>query len=80
LFAPALLRHVHAGWTRLGLALGSVNTRIILTLFFAISIVPVGLVMRLFGRDPMRWRLDPDCDSYRIPSRQRGAQSMESPF
>ena len=77
---PPILRYVHAGWTRLGLALGWVNTRIILTLFFASSIVPVGLVMRLFGRDPMQRRFDRTRDSYRVPSRQRSAQSMESPF
>ncbi len=43
----------------LGLALGWVNTRIILTLLFAITIVPVGLMMRLFGRDRMARKLDP---------------------
>ncbi|MBI3759036.1 MAG: sxtJ, partial [Deltaproteobacteria bacterium] len=48
---PTALSYLHRGWTRLGLALGWVNTRIILTLLFAITIVPVGLVMRLFGRD-----------------------------
>lgn len=80
LFAPSLLRQVHAGWSRLGLALGWVNTRIILTLFFASAIVPVGLLMRLFGRDRMRRRFARECDSYRTPSRHRSAQSMERPF
>jgi len=80
LICPAALSYLHRGWTRLGLALGWVNTRIILTLLFAITIVPAGLMMRLFGRDRMARKLDPDCASYRVPSRQRPDKDMERPF
>jgi hypothetical protein len=80
LICPAALSYLHRGWTRLGLALGWVNTRIILTLLFAITIVPAGLMMRLFGRDRMGRKLDPDCASYRVPSRQRPDKDMERPF
>jgi hypothetical protein len=57
---PASLSYLHRVWTRLGLALGWVNTRVILTLLFTLTIVPVGLVMRLFGRDRMARKLDPE--------------------
>jgi len=77
---PAALSYLHRGWTRLGLALGWVNTRVILTLLFAISIVPVGLVMRLCGRDRMARKLDPGSASYRVPSRQRTDKDMEHPY
>jgi len=77
---PAALSHLHRGWTRLGLALGWVNTRVILTLLFAISVVPVGLLMRLFGRDRMARKLDPASTSYRVPSRQRSDKDMEHPY
>jgi hypothetical protein len=77
---PATLSYLHRGWTILGLALGWVNTRVILTLLFAITIVPVGLVMRLCGRDRMARKLDPDCPSYRVPSRQRPDKDMERPY
>jgi hypothetical protein len=80
LICPAALSYLHRGWTRLGLALGWVNTRVILTLLFAITIVPVGLAMRLFGRDRMARKLDPDCASYRVPSRQRPDKDMERPY
>jgi hypothetical protein len=80
LICPAALSYLHRGWTRLGLALGWVNSRIILTLLFAITIVPAGLMMRLFGRDRMARKLDPDCASYRVPSRQRPDKDMERPF
>jgi predicted anti-sigma-YlaC factor YlaD len=77
---PAALSYLHRGWTILGLALGWVNTRIILTLLFAISIVPVGIVMRLWGRDRMARKLDPKSATYRVPSRQRDNKDMERPF
>ena len=77
---PAALSYLYRGWTRLGLALGWVNTRVILTLLFAISIVPLGLVMRLCGRDRMARKLEPDRASYRVPSRQRAGKDMEHPY
>ena len=77
---PAALSYLHRVWTRLGLALGWVNTRVILTLLFAIAIVPVGLVMRLMGRDRMARKLDPASASYRVPSRRRPDKDMERPF
>jgi hypothetical protein len=49
-------------------------------LLFAIAIVPVGLVMRLLGRDRMARKLDPDCASYRVPSRPRPDKDMERPY
>jgi Saxitoxin biosynthesis operon protein SxtJ len=80
LICPAALSYLHRGWTRFGLALGWVNTRVILTLLFAITIVPAGLMMRLFGRDRMARKLDPNCPSYRVPSRQRPDKDMERPY
>jgi hypothetical protein len=77
---PASLSYLHRVWTRLGLALGWVNTRVILTLLFTLTIVPVGLVMRLFGRDRMARKLDPGGTTYRVPSRQRPDKDMERPF
>jgi hypothetical protein len=77
---PTALSYLHRGWTRLGLALGWVNTRIILTLLFTVTIVPVGLVMRLFGRDRLGRKLDRQSASYRVPSRQRDGKDMERPF
>lgn len=80
LACPPMLRPVHTAWTTLGEALGWVNTRIVLTLLFALSIVPVGLLMRALGRDPMERRRDPERESYRRPSRKRPAKGMERPF
>ena len=37
------------GWKKFGHALGNVNARIILTLVYAIIILPFGLIVRLFS-------------------------------
>jgi hypothetical protein len=80
LLAPSSLRYIHRGWTHLGLVLGWLNTRIILTLLYAIAIVPLGIVMRLFGRDAMARKFDPALHSYRVSAKQRPHKHMERPF
>jgi len=77
---PSTLRHVHAGWTKLGLWLGWLNTRVILTILYGFMIAPLGLVMRLFGRDRMGRQFEPRAESYRTLNRQRPAHSMEHPY
>ena len=60
---PRALGPVEKGWLAFGHALGWVNTRVILTLLFALVVVPVGLVMRLF-RDPLDRKMKDGRSSY----------------
>jgi MFS family permease len=78
--APASLRVVYAVWTRIGSTLGWFNTRLILTAVYLIWVVPMGLVMKLLGRDPLRRRFEPALESYRVASRGRAPASMEKPY
>lgn len=64
LFAYPLLRPVYVGWMAFAFVLGWVNTRVILGLFFYLVLTPVGLAMRLFGRDPMSRKFDRSAASY----------------
>jgi hypothetical protein len=50
---PSLLKWPSAVWWRFALALGYINARIILTLAFALVLVPLGLLWRAIGRDPL---------------------------
>ncbi len=77
---PSALRPLYRPWVRLGLVLGWINSRIILTILFFLVIVPMGLIMRALGRDPVSRKLDPDASTYRVPSRARSRESMERPF
>jgi hypothetical protein len=49
-----------------GRGAGLINTRILLGLVFFAVVTPIGLVMRLLGRDPVRRRLEPSTESYRM--------------
>jgi hypothetical protein len=53
LLAPAVLEPVRRNWMRFGMALGEVNSRIILTVMYFLVIAPLGLVLRAFVRDPL---------------------------
>ena len=80
LIAPRGLRYLHFGWTRLGHALGRVNTPIIFSLLYAVAFIPLGMVMRLWGRDRMQRKFDRATESYRVASHPRPAKHMERPF
>ena len=56
LIAPSILRVPNRIWWRFARILGWINARVILTLFFLLVLTPVGAVMRLFGRNPMKAR------------------------
>jgi hypothetical protein len=65
---------------RLGEGLAWINTRIILGVVFYGVVTPIGLVMRMFGHDPMRRRLERTGESYRVRSVARPATHMMRQF
>ena len=54
LTAPRLLYYPFKVWMALGLALGWVNSRIILGLVFMFVLLPIAIIMRFIGYDPLR--------------------------
>jgi hypothetical protein len=54
LLAPAALRLPNRIWWRFAQALGWFNSRVLLTLMFFLVFAPAGLLMRLFGKNPLR--------------------------
>lgn len=56
LVQPRWLRRPAAVWWRFAKALGYVNARIILTLFYVVLVLPAGALLRLSGRDPLNVR------------------------
>lgn len=67
LLAPAVLAPLNVVWARLGTLLHRVTSPLILGLMYAVAIVPVGLLMRWSGHDPMRRSFDPTLTTYWIP-------------
>lgn len=56
LFVPAAARRFHIVWMRLAVALGYVNSRVLLSLMYYLVFTPYGFFSRLVGRDPLRRR------------------------
>lgn len=76
LVAPAILRLLYKPWMALAVLLGFIMTRVLLTLIFVLLFIPTGLFMRLFGRDPLRRKLDPAAKTYWI-RKQYSPESRE---
>jgi hypothetical protein len=77
-----LLHWPNRAWSRLGLLLGAIVTPIVLALLFFLVVTPVGLLMRLTGKDPLRLRGPRQGDSYWIVREPPGpsGESMSEQF
>ena len=80
LVLPASLRYVHQVWMKIGHLLGWINTRILLGAIFYGLITPIGLVMRLFGKDYMHRALLQEADTYRVIRSPRSRLHMKNQF
>lgn len=65
LIVPTILRPLNKLWFKFGLLLHKVMTPLIMGILFYLLITPVGLLMRLSGKDPMQMK-DSDKDTYWI--------------
>lgn len=66
LFWQAPLRPLNRLWLRFGLLLHAVVNPLIMALLFYVTVVPVGLLMRLLGKDLLRLKRDSKISSYWI--------------
>ena len=80
LLVPVVLRPVYTTWMKIGHGIGWVNTRIILGVLFYVLVLPIGLIMRLFGSDPMARKRDKSASSYRIESVSEVKDRLEKPY
>jgi len=77
---PRSLTQVYRLWMTVGEVLGWINTRIILGVLFYALFTPMGLLMRLRGKDPMRRTLAPEAESYRVVRQPRPSSHMTHQF
>jgi len=77
---PRSLTQVYRLWMTVGEVLGWINTRIILGVIFYLLFTPLGLLMRLRGRNPMRRTLTPEAESYRVVRQPRPSSHMMHQF
>lgn len=77
---PSALSPLYHIWMRIGLVIGWFMSRIILSLVFYLIVLPIGLIMRLRGYDPMQRHYDPNATTYRNICSPMPIQRMEKPF
>jgi hypothetical protein len=69
--APAIVRPLADGWAFIGKTIGRITTPILLTIVFIVVVTPLGLLLRLFGSDPLRLKRDPKASTYWIERKQK---------
>ena len=80
LLAPMSLQGVYRTWMKFGLMMSLVMTPLIMGIVFYLVFAPIGLVMRMMGKDSMARKLDDTADSYRVISKQNPIKNLEKPF
>ena len=80
LAAPASMRLFYGAWMRMGMLMGAIMNPIILAIVYFALISPLGIIMRMFGHDPMGKKREASIKSYRVISRKLSANNMERPF
>ena len=82
LFAPAVLAPANRLWIKFGELLHRIVSPLALGIVFYITVLPTGLLLRLFGKDPLRLRFDPRAKSYWIKREPPGpsAESLNNQF
>lgn len=66
LVRPNVLAPFNRVWTRLGILLSRITNPIVMGLMYFVVLTPAGLLMRLFGKDPLHRRIDPSAATYWI--------------
>jgi len=70
-WAPRLLRPLHKAWMALAIVLGFFTSRIILCILYYCVLTPIGVIMRLLGKDPLDRRWDEEARSYWIKKERK---------
>jgi hypothetical protein len=63
---PMGLKPVYTYWMKLAIVLGFISSHVILALVYYLVLTPMGLVMRVLGKNPMPLQPDENTQSYWI--------------
>ena len=79
---PAALAPLNRLWLRFGLVLYKVVNPLVMGLVFFTTVIPIGLLMRALGKDPLRLRREPAAGSYWIAREPPGPEpdTMKNQF
>lgn len=77
--APNTLRVPNRLWFKLGMLLGAIVAPIVMALVYVTTFVPIGVVVRLLGKDLLSTKIEPEVKSYWI-AREKQPSSMKQQF
>jgi hypothetical protein len=78
---PGRLAPLNYAWSKIGLMLHKFTNPLFLGAMYLIAIVPSGLIMRLFGADPMSRRMGPGESYWVKKSNQRSSrETLKKPY
>jgi len=78
--APDSMRGLYNGWMKAANVISKVMNTVILAIVFFMVITPMGMIMRLAGKDPMRRAMDKNMTSYRVSSKIAAKNHIERPY
>lgn len=78
--APQVLQPLNKLWFRFGLLLSRVMTPLVMSLMYALAVVPTGLALRAFGKDPLSRTANPAAATYWISRKDAPVGSMRNQF
>jgi len=67
LIQPRLMRPIYIAWMCAAFPIGWTVSHLLLAAVFYLLIAPLGLLLRLFGRDKLKLRFDPGAKTYWTP-------------
>ena len=77
--APKILTLPNKLWFKFGILLGSIIAPIVMAFVYFATVLPIGLIMRLSGKDLLNQKLDKNSKSYWI-ERKETIGSMKNQF
>ncbi len=82
LAARGSLSGLNQAWMKVGILMSKIVTPIVMGLIFYTTVTPIGLIMRLLGKDLLNVKRDPDVKSYWVERTPPGPapDSMKNQF
>ena len=80
LIKPVWLTPLRIVWDKIGHILGIINTYVLLTVFYVLILTPLGLLMRLFGKDILKLKHPPAQSTYWEAPTVTSESKMENQF
>ena len=77
---PASLHFFYISWMKFGFFINRVTTPLILGSVFYLVITPIGLILKLSGKNPLLLKYNSACNSYRKISELKSKDSFNKPY